>query len=479
MFAEHVTTIIGFIIVIVEILGIMAAIHAVMRARTSQAAIAWAIALVTFPFISLPLYFVFGPRKFHGYVYARRAGDREIAKVAINIKDRYPREILIPLEDEEIPFRTMQRLAKMPFTGYNDARLLVDGQETFDAIFSGISDSREYILVQFYIVRDDGLGRELKSRLIEKARQGVRVYFLYDAIGSYGLPDGYVDELCAAGIETKRFMSTKRFTNRLQINFRNHRKIVVVDGKMAFVGGHNVGDEYIGGYPELQPWRDTHVQIAGPSVLGVQLSFLEDWFWATQKVPELNWTPEHLPGRTKRILVLPSGPADMLDTCSLFFVHAINSARSRVWIVSPYFIPDEAVTSALQLAALRGVDVRIMVPEKADLKLVHLASFFYIDELGDAGVNLFRYQKGVLHQKVMVIDDDMASVGTANFDNRSFRLNFEITIFFADPGFATEVAEMLSRDFADCRKVESGELGKRSLPFQVAVQGARILSPLL
>jgi cardiolipin synthase len=479
MFAEHVTTITGLTIVLIEILGILAAIHAVMRARTSQSAIAWAISLVIFPFVALPLYLIFGPRKFHGYVYARRAGDREIAEVAIDLKERYPAEILVPLKDEKIPYRTMQMLAKMPFTGYNDARLLVDGQETFDAIFSAISGAKNYILVQFYIVRDDRLGRELKSLLVEKARQGLRVYFLYDAIGSYGLPKGYVRELSGAGVWVERFMSTKLFTNRLQINFRNHRKMVVVDGKTAFVGGHNVGDEYVGRNPHLRPWRDTHVQISGPSVLGVQLSFLEDWYWATQNVPDLNWTPQHIPDAAMRVLVLPSGPADMLDTCSLFFVHAINSARSRVWIVSPYFIPDEAVTSALQLAAIRGVDVRVMVPEKADLKLVHWASFSYLDELEDAGVKLYRYQKGILHQKVMVIDDEMASVGTANFDNRSFRLNFEITIFFADPRFAAEVADMLSRDFADCRKVEPGELGERSLPFQAAVQVARLFSPLL
>lgn len=479
MLAENITVITGFIIVIVEILGIMAAVHALMKARTSQAAIAWVVALITFPFVSLPLYVVFGPRKFHGYIYARRAGDREIKKVAIDVKDQYPREILIPLEDEKIPYRTMQKLAQMPFTGYNDARLLVNGQETFDAIFSAISDARQYILVQFYIVRDDELGRELKSRLMEKVRQGVRVYFLYDAIGCYALPDRFIDELSAAGAEMKRFMSTKRFTNRLQINFRNHRKIVVVDGRMAFVGGHNVGDEYVGRNPTLRPWRDTHVEISGPSVQGIQLSFLEDWYWATQQVPALNWTPEHLPGRTKRVLVLPSGPADLLDTCSLFFVHAINSATSRVWIVSPYFIPDKEVTSALQLAAIRGVDVRIMVPEKAELKLVNLASFSYYDELLDAGVKLYRYQEGILHQKVMVIDGDMASVGTANFDNRSFHLNFEITIFFADPGFAAEVSEMLERDFTFCREVEAGELGNSPLPFQVAVQAARLLSPIL
>lgn len=479
MVVDNLVVVAGFALFIIEIIAILCAFHAVMNARTSQAAIAWAISLIAIPYIALPLYGIFGRRKFYGYIKARRAGDLEIQHIALELGKKYPHYKQVSFESRWIPYRALERLATMPFTGHNEAELLIDGRKTFDAIFRDISQAKEYILVQFYIVRDDDLGREFKTRLIERARHGVRIYFLYDPVGCHGLPDSFKGDLVNEGVEVRPFISTGRQSRRLQINFRNHRKIVVVDGRVAFVGGHNVGVEYLGLNRVLSPWRDTHVKVQGPSVQGVQLSFIEDWYWAAQEVPVLNWDPEHLEDRDLRVLVLPSGPADELDTCGLFFVHAINSASSRLWIISPYFVPDEAVMSALKLAALRGVDVRIMLPEKPDHRLVHLAAFSYFEEASAAGIKMYRYQKGFLHQKVMLIDDDIATVGTANLDNRSFRLNFELTMLFADTGFAALVAQMLNEDFLSSTEIDLSEVESRSLVFKVATRVARLLSPIL
>lgn len=265
---------------------------------------------------------------------------------------------------------------------------------------------------------------------------------------------------------------------RLQVNFRNHRKILVVDGHTAYVGGHNVGNEYLGLDPKLSPWRDTHVEIFGTAALAVQLVFPEDWYWATDRLPVLDWSvPQDPPGEVP-VLVLPSGPADEIETCSLFFLHAINSGHRRLWITSPYFVPDEAVVAALQLAAMRGVDVRIMLPAKADNRLVHLASFAYIPATRQAGVRLFRYRAGFLHQKVMLMDD-VAMVGTANLDNRSFRLNFEIALVFADAGFTAEIADMLARDFARCDEVGERDVRHLSLLTRIGASTARLLAPVL
>jgi cardiolipin synthase len=367
----------------------------------------------------------------------------------------------------------------MPFTTPNEVQLLVDGEATFSAIFEAIDEARDYLLVQFFIIRDDGLGRELKDRLCRKAREGIRVYLLYDEIGSHSLSKAYVRELREAGVDVRPFWTTKGWRNRLQVNFRNHRKIVVADGRVAFVGGLNVGDEYLGRNPRVGPWRDTHARFEGPSVTCVQLAFLEDWYWASHEVPQLEWRPAPAREGRKRVLVLPTGPADALETCNLFFLHAIHSARERIWIVSPYFVPDHDILAALQLAALRGVDVRIMLPLKPDHKIVYLASFSYLSHLAMEGVGVFRYEPGFLHQKVLLVDDDLASVGTANADNRSFRLNFEISMVVADREFAGEVETMLERDFARCRRVTEEDYERRGLLFKLGVKIARLFSPLL
>ena len=257
----------------------------------------------------------------------------------------------------------MRHLSGTVFTGGNSAELLVNGKSTFTAIFDAIERARDYVLVEFFIINNDQLGQELKRRLINCCRSGVRVYLLYDSIGSYSLPLGYRQDLIANGVRIRAFGSPGRFKNRFQLNFRNHRKIVVMDGKIAYVGGHNVGDEYLGEHQKFGAWRDTHVKIEGPAVQFIQFCFVEDWYWATKGIPELNWEPCGAENGRQDALVIASGPADRLETCGLMFVQAINQARKRIWIASPYFVPDLQILSALKLAALRCVDVRILLPD--------------------------------------------------------------------------------------------------------------------
>jgi len=470
-------TLAGLIVAAFELMGIAAAVHAVMQARTSQGAVAWAVGLVSFPFLALPLYLIFGRSKFQGYVKARRSGNLEIHRLVDDLEEDALREGLIsdrPHPEHEV----LESLALMRFTLQNRAELLVDGTATFEAIFNAIDDAEDYILVQFFIVRDDDLGRELKSRLMAKAAAGVRVFFLYDEIGSHRLPNAYINELHGAGVDIRSFHTTRGRLNRFQLNFRNHRKIVIVDGRVAFVGGLNVGDEYLGRSPKFGPWRDTHLKLTGPSVQAVQLAFLEDWYWATGELPKLDWSLTAAEGGDQKVLVLPSGPADLLETCGMFFVHAINSARHRLWIASPYFVPDSHVICALQLAAMRGVDVRIVLPQKPDHLLVYLSSFSFLEEAEQAGVEIYRYQPGFMHNKVLLVDDDLAAVGTANLDNRSFRLNFEITIVVDDRRFAGQVEAMLTRDLAQCKPADADELKRRPFWFRLAVRLARLMAPI-
>ncbi|WP_455374080.1 cardiolipin synthase [Limibacillus halophilus] len=458
--------------------GVICAFLAIWETRTTQGAIAWAISLVTFPYLAVPLYLVFGRRKFQGYVAARRKAEGAVrqasglAPMAFTDADRLSRHTLGQIQVAET-------LAQMPFTLGNEAKLLVDGEAIFDAILAAVDEAESYLLVQFYIFRDDGLGRRFAQKLAEAAQRGVKVRLLYDEIGSNATSKAFFARLREQGVAVSPFRSTGGRGNRFQLNFRNHRKIVVADGETAFIGGANVGDEYLGLDPKIGPWRDTHVQLRGPVVQAAQLAFEEDWYWAAGEVLELDWRLRAANGSDQVALILATGPADKQESCALLFVQAINSALERIWIVSPYFVPDLDVMAALRLAALRGVDVRIMVPEKADHLIVWLATYACMEDAADDGIRFFRYEEGFLHQKVMLIDGKAASVGTANMDNRSFRLNFEITALIADPGFCEEVEEMLTSDFARCREYMPGELKAKPLPFQLAVRVALLASPIL
>ena len=464
-------------VVVFHVLGFLSSIHAIMSTRTEQGAVAWAVSLNTFPYVAVPAYWVLGRSRFQGYVDARRGEMAEIAGVTKEAEAAV-REFELPRESVSPAARAAQALAGIPTLRGNSLELLVDGDATFASILEGIDRAEDYVLFQFFIVHDDEIGRDVKTHLIERAKAGVRVYFLYDEVGSHDLPASYKDELRDAGVEVFDFHTQKGPGNRFQLNFRNHRKVVVVDGKVAWVGGHNVGDEYLGRDPKFGHWRDTHVRIEGPAALGAQLSFAEDWYWATGRRLDMSWHPISADGADVPVLIIPSGPADELETANLMFVHAINSATERIWIASPYFVPDRPVITALQLAGLRGVDVRILIPDEPDHLGVYLAAFAYLDESESTGVRFYRYQDGFPHQKVMLIDRSLATIGTANFDNRSFRLNFEITAVVADTGFAAEVERMLVTDFSKSRLMEPGEYDRKPWWFRFAVKLARLTAPI-
>lgn len=469
----------GTLVLLIHLSGVVAAVHAVVHTRTSQGAIAWAVALVTMPYLTLVPYLFLGQSYFTGYIDARRSGNRQLRALA-DLPDG-------PADPEATGRATaalgdgathaFDRLSGMPLLAGNRVGTLINGTQTFDTILAAIDGAQQYVLVQFFVVRDDRIGQRLKRALLDCAARGVRAYLLYDGIGSHDLSRVYVRELRAGGVEVHKF-ATRRFVNRFQLNFRNHRKLVVIDGERAFVGGHNVGDEYLGEKPPLSPWRDTHIDIAGPVVASLQFVFVEDWFWATQRVPEvIRCSTTH--GANMCCQAIVTGPADEFETCSLFFVNAINSARQRIWLTSPYFVPDEAVFTALKLAVMRGVDVRILIPARRDHLMVFSASTVYASDAVRAGVQMFRYQPGFLHQKVVLIDDIAAAVGSPNLDNRSFRLNFELTLLTIDRGFAAEVETMLLADFAASLPVGLDEFSRAPALKRAAMRVACLFSPVL
>lgn len=476
---EHIGYLITALTFLVYAMGIGSTLHAIMSARTPQGAIAWSVSLCTFPFIALPLYWIFGRTHFNGYVDARRTRDQRtnplIKETLMKLPDSVP-DALDRTPDEGV----MENLAAMPFTNLNQVDLFTTGADTFASIRAAMGAAEHYILIQFYIVRDDQIGREILASIAEARSRNVEVYFLYDEIGCTRLSPEYLQDLRRMGTRVSGFRTTRGLKNRFQLNFRNHRKIVVTDGRVAFIGGFNIGDEYMGRSKRFGPWRDTHCQIMGPAVLAVQLAFVSDWNWAMESFPEgLDWTPRPAPERDEKLLVVPSGPSDQMETWKLLMLQCIRQARDRIWIVSPYFVPDSDVVSALQLAALRGVEVRIMLPEKADHLMVWFASFTFLAQLNMPQIKFHRYTPGFLHQKVLLVDRTMAVVGTANADNRSFRLNFEISLVGRSQEMIEKVEEMLEEDFKHCRQTGADDYNARPFLFRFAAQTCRLMAPVL
>ena len=477
----------GIVSLVVHILGIVNAAHAVMNVSSSRGAIAWAISLITFPWLAVPLYWIFGRSQFHGYSEAIRKVYRQHKNLAHHAYEeiaKYKAELPDELATVE---KLVSSISDLPFTNNNALELLIDGKQTFSQMLEAIAIARDYILLQSYIIHDDEIGNKFKNALITKANEGVRIYLLYDGLGSHDLSRSYIKSLRRHGIAVSGFRSTKGKGNRFQLNFRNHRKILVVDGHTGFVGGLNIGDEYLGKDPHFGHWRDTHLKLQGTTVKYLQRTFLRDWYWATKDYPKVSWSVTEINHDNQTAFSLATGPADRLEVCMMFFLNLVNLTQERLWIASPYFAPDDATLSTLKLAALRGVDVRIILPNRPDKLLVYLCSFSYYAELQKVGIKLYRYRSGFMHQKIILCDRAIAGVGTINLDNRSLFLNFEAMTFAVksdkrntiSPDLVESVEQMLLDDFQASRLVNLEKYQQKPFWFKLSVRISRLLAPIL
>lgn len=466
----------GLVLLAAWLAALPSAARAIMHTRTAQGAAAWVLALLLMAPLTLPFYWVLGRTKFSGYVIRRRkvmarAGD------VLKLDDEMARHRKAPPPPLEDIDGLARRLGVYGFTGSNAVDLLVDGEATYASILAAISSAREFVLVQFYIVRDDGIGRRLHAALTDRAAAGVKVHFLYDEVGS-SLGRGYLAGLRDAGVHCHPF-DPGRKGSRLQINFRNHRKVVVVDGTVAYVGGHNVGDDYLGLHQDVGPWRDTHLRIEGPAAAQAQVAFFKDWFWACDAAPDVPFHVRPAEGGEAEVLVWPTGPADPQPECLMAHLAAIGAARRRLWLATPYFVPPEAVLQALRLALLRGIDVRILVPGWNDNRVVGWASQVHLADLAGCGAHVHRWPRGFMHQKVLLADDCLALVGTANLDNRSMFINFEITALCVHAPLVSQVAAMLERDFDRAPRVSQDEFRNAGYWQRLRCRAANLVSPML
>lgn len=463
-------------IVIAYSLGVIFAILALWRSRTPQGAAAWVMALISMPFIAIPAFLVFGRNRYNKYRKRRRVFDKKIQDI-VSLIEQTVRLETRTTESTRAFISIAHTLRQPSFTSQNSIDLLIDGDETYSRMRSEIEKAEKYILFQFYIFRDDVIGQIFRDLLIKKSKMGVQVYFLYDGLGTR-ISNKFLKPMRESGIKVCAFKSSKAVDARIQLNFRNHRKVIIIDGVTSFIGGLNIGDDYLGKYPKIGPWRDTHVVISGPATISAQISFLKDWNWANHEILNLDWTPTPQK-EDSEVLVLHTSPADEIEAALLAHLSLVNSAKSRIWISNPYFVPSEGLINALILACQRGVEVKVIVPLKNDNIFVNKASQEYLERLIRQGAKIYRYAAGFTHQKVMLIDNEFGVVGSTNFDARSLFINFEIQVIARDVHFIGKMNHMFINDFNRSQEVFIREFNRQSLFDQFLIRAANLISPML
>ncbi len=461
-------------LVLIELLVTVGTLLAVMHLkREPMSAIAWSLTVLLLPFFGAFLFFVFGYQTVHRRLMRRRQKSRaykEFTKRADGTSAGVPKrwDVLARLGHHGDGF---------PVTGGNAVTVYHEGGDAFEAMLLAIEKAEHHVHAQFFIFRPDELGERFIDALCDCARRKVEVRLLVDSVGSYNLPSRLVRCLKRSGGQAASFLP---IINPLRVNLRNHRKILVVDGQIGFCGGLNVGDEYVGKHPKFGYWRDTHFRVAGPAVEGFQHTFLEDWYFTTGDAVKggLYFPPSHTPGAALA-QVVASGPDMDYKAIRETYVAAILRARERVWIASPYFVPDAGLRDAILLAARSGVDVRFLGLFRPDKWLPFLAARYYWTDMLDAGVKVYQYARGMMHSKFVLVDGEWASVGSANTDNRSLFLNFELNCQFFDAAVVRNLEGAFLKDLEWSVRLDPELYATRPFVSRLAENACRLFSPVL
>ncbi|MCG8384615.1 MAG: cardiolipin synthase [Cytophagales bacterium] len=446
--------------------------------------ISWIIVVILLPVLGMILYLNFG-RNFRKEKLFSRKGLTDY----LNIKTFAPYQLenldndLIRgnprLYEKKHIMRLLLNNSKALLTQKNKIQILHNGTSTFHSILGALELAKNHIHLEYYIYEDDEIGNKIAKILADKAGAGVEVRFIYDDVGSWGLKKKFIDRLKHAGIQVYPFMPVKlpMFTHR--INYRNHRKILVVDGTIGYVGGINVADKYIHGEEHVGFWRDTHVKLEGDAVHSLQAVFLTDWYFVSQQsINDPRYFSKHSIEEEHLVQITASGPdSDWASIMQAYFT-AIGTADQHIYISTPYFIPNESILTALKTAALSGIDVKILLPGRSDLSIHLWSSMSFVGGLLRAGVEVYTYQKGFNHGKILMVDGIFGSVGTANMDLRSFDKNFEVNALIYDEEAVAELERSFLEDLRHSTKLELEEFTKRPLRLKIRESMARMISPL-
>lgn len=466
--------VVGLLVFLVQIVIIL-----VLEFRHPTKTIAWIMILFVLPIVGFGLYyFVAREYKTKRLVKEMRGG----TSIWQELQRRRPKLSMHDLLGDKTYqrlYHLLDHIAYSQATNNNEVEIYKDPAHAYDSILEAMEQAEDHIHVEYYTIRDDEIGRKFQQLWIRKAKEGVSVRVIYDGVGSYSLNSRYLEPLRQAGVEMKSFLPPWIAFLDKRINYRNHRKIVVVDGRAGFTGGVNIGDEYLGKNPKLGYWRDTHIRIYGDAVYDLQRIFLEDWLLVSgERVDSPFLIPEPTVTGSDQVQVIMGGPDSKYDPILEVYFTAITLAQKRIYVTTPYFIPDPSVFTALKTAAVCGVDVRVIIPCVPDSKLVYYASLSYLTELMQAGVRFFRYERGFVHAKTLLVDDVLGCVGTANMDMRSFFSNFELNALFYDASLIKRLEQDFHSDLKDCTELKLEKFRHRSRWHKCKEVISRLLSPL-
>jgi cardiolipin synthase A/B len=481
----HLTSIfLGFILV----LNIMLALIVIFQERRDVGSTwAWLLVLFFIPILGFVMYLLLGQNLSRKHLFQwddfKKTGFGKVYETQLTElrSDQFYYRNKATKDSKDLIYMHLINNQAL-LTEDNSVEIFTDGKEKFDQLFKDIKGARNYIHIQYYIIKNDNLGKRLIEALTVKVKEGVKVRVLYDELGSRRLPKRLFKEFRAAGGQVEVFFPSKfRFIN-LRMNFRNHRKIVIIDGKIGYVGGFNVGDEYLGLNDKFGYWRDTHLRIQGMAVYALQTRFILDWNQASDDydvdyVPGL--FPENISHGNVGIQVVTSGPDSEFEQIKNGYIKMIMSAKKTIFIQTPYFIPDSSLLDALRIACLSGVEVNIMIPNKPDHLFVYWATLSHVAELLKIGANVYIYNNGFVHAKTLVVDEEISSVGTANIDYRSFKLNFEVNAFLYDEGISRKLTEIFKEDMLVSKLLTIEDYQNRSLEVRLKESISRLLSPIL
>lgn len=446
--------------------------------RNPVRSLSWVIVLVLLPVIGILLYLLIGQN------YRKQ---KVISKKSIRKGTKYPKIELHPEDFHEFIsnpqhlnlVNLLYKNSDAAAYAFNKIELLAEGEATFTAMFDAIENAKGHIHIEFFIFEDDRISNHLRELLIKKAKEGIRVRMMYDYLGSFDLTSKYLQSLRDSGAYVRPFLPLRLRLRRSRINYRNHRKLLIVDGNIGFTGGLNFADRYIFGNT-LGKWRDTFVKFEGAVVHGLQSLFLSDWYFVESKlITDIKYYPKPKKFRDNLVQIVSSGPDSDWESIMQGIAAAIMSACNYVYIHTPYFVPNDVILNAIYMAALSGIDVRLMIPTSSDSKFSDACTFSYLGKVLEAGVKVYQYKKGFLHSKAIVVDDFISVIGSANLDERSFNQNFEANAFIFDKVTSLALKKLFIIDISNCKEVTLDDWKNRKKSQQLKESFARLFSPII
>ncbi len=473
-YLPHITVVLNVLILLVFLPWVLT------TKRDATTAVAWCLVVLLMPLVGALLFWVFG------YTHVSRPL-RRVQRQRTAFRAKHPPRLQEAArgEEEDVPTwcdlgEVACRVQAFPVSAGNAVVLYHDTAVAFEALLAAVAAARHHVHLEFYIVRNDATAGRLIGLLADKARAGVEVRLLYDAMGSVNLRRRTLRPLWQAGGRATAFLPLNPLRSRIQVNLRNHRKLAVIDGQTAFTGGMNIGDEYLGKWAALGYWRDSFLKLEGPAVAGLQRVFTEDWHFASGEAVNGDAYFPELPDVGEAVVqVVESGPDQEVKTIRELYFAAILSARERLWVATPYFVPDSGILDAVRLARYRGVDVRLLTVLQPDHYLAWYAAHYYYPALLESGVEIYRYKRGMMHAKLMIADGRWAMVGSANLDNRSLHLSFEAGCVLHTPALVAELERQFRQDILDSVRLDADTFAARSFAARLTENACRLLSPLL